>query len=60
MFDFSTNAKQKEAWLFLEIVWEGPEYLCEQVERVERERAKPNKNFAYWKRKRGQRRVALI
>jgi hypothetical protein len=47
MFDFSTNAKQKEAWLFLETVWEGLEYLCQQVERVEMERAKPNKNFAY-------------
>ena len=54
MFDFSTNAKQKEAWLFLETVWEGLEYLCEQVERAEKERAKSlglseetAKNFAY-------------
>jgi hypothetical protein len=46
-FDFSTKARRKEAWLFLDTVWEGLEYLCEQVERVERERAKPDKNFAY-------------
>jgi len=31
-FDFSTKARRKEAWLFLDIVWEGLEYLCEQVE----------------------------
>ena len=47
MFDFSSNAKQKEAWLFLDTLWQGLEYLCQQVERVERERAKPDKNFAY-------------
>jgi hypothetical protein len=47
MFDFSSNAKQKEAWLFLDTLWQGLEYLCQQVERVERERAKPDKNFTY-------------
>jgi hypothetical protein len=31
----------------LDTVWEGLEYLCEQVERVEMERVKPDKNFAY-------------
>jgi hypothetical protein len=46
-FDFSTRACRKEAGDFLNTVWEGLEYLCEQVERVERERAKPDKNFAY-------------
>jgi hypothetical protein len=46
-FDFSTEAHRKEAWLFLNTVWEGLEYLCDQVERVERERAKPDKNFVY-------------
>ena len=45
-FDF-TKAHRKEAWLFLDTVWQGLEYLCAQVERVERERAKPNNNFAY-------------
>jgi hypothetical protein len=45
-FDF-TKAHRKEAWLFLDTVWQGLEYLCQQVERVERERAKPDKNFAY-------------
>jgi hypothetical protein len=38
MFDFSTEARRKEAWLFLETVWQGLEYLCRQVERAERER----------------------
>jgi hypothetical protein len=54
MFDFSTNAKQKEAWLFLETVWEGLDYLYQQVERAERERAQSlgltdetAKNFSY-------------
>lgn len=47
MFDFSTKADRKEAGDFLDTVWQGLEYLCEQVERVERERAKPDKNFAY-------------
>jgi hypothetical protein len=54
MFDFSTNAKQKEAWLFLETLWEGLEYLSEQVERAEKERAQSlglthetAKNFGY-------------
>jgi hypothetical protein len=47
MFDFSTKADRKEAAVFLDIVWEGLEYLCEQVERVERERAKSlGLNFA--------------
>src|SRR2546423_14456319 len=46
MFDFFTKADRKEAWLFLEILWEGLEYLCQQVERVEGERAKSGKNFA--------------
>jgi hypothetical protein len=47
MFDFSTNAKRKEAWLFLEVLWEGLEYLCQQVQQEERERARSGKNFAY-------------
>jgi hypothetical protein len=47
MFDFSTKAHRKEAWLFLETVWKGLEYLCQQVQREERERAKTGKNFAY-------------
>jgi len=48
MFDFSTNAKQKEAWLFLETLWKGLEYLCQQVERSEKERAEETgKNFGY-------------
>ena len=47
MFDFSTKADRKEAAVFLDIVWEGLEYLCEQVERVEKERAKSlGLNFA--------------
>ena len=46
-FDFSTKAHRKEAWFFLDTLWQGLEYLCEQVERVETERAKPDKNFAY-------------
>src|SRR6266481_7916132 len=45
MFDFSTKADRKEAADFLETVWQGLEYLCEHVERVERERAKSGKNF---------------
>jgi hypothetical protein len=45
-FDF-TKAHRNEAWLFLDTVWQGLEYLCKQVDRVERERAKPDKNFAY-------------
>jgi hypothetical protein len=52
-FDF-TKADRKEAWLFLETVWHGLEYLCEQVEREEKERAKSlglseeaTKNFGY-------------
>lgn len=45
-FDF-TKAHRKEAWLFLDTVWQGLEYICQQVERVERERAKPDKNCAY-------------
>lgn len=45
-FDF-TKAHRKEAWLFLKTVWQGLEYLWEQVHREERERAKSGKNFAY-------------
>jgi hypothetical protein len=48
MFDFSTKAHRKEAWAFLETMWEGLEYLCHQVEQEERERAaKLGKNVAY-------------
>jgi hypothetical protein len=48
MFDFSTNAKHKEACLFLETLWKGLEYLCQQVERLEKERAEETgKNFGY-------------
>jgi hypothetical protein len=54
MFDFSTNAKQKEAWLFLETLWQGLEYLCQQVARAETERTQSlgltdetAKNFGY-------------
>ncbi len=48
MFDFSTKAHRKEAWLFLDTVWQGLEYLNEQVERAEKERAKSlGLNFAY-------------
>jgi hypothetical protein len=54
MFDFSTNAKHKEAGLFLETLWKGLDYLCQQVDRAERERSKSfgwteetAKNFAY-------------
>jgi hypothetical protein len=48
MFDFSTNAKEKEAWYFLDTVWKGLEYLCQQVERLEKERIeKTGKNFGY-------------
>jgi hypothetical protein len=39
MFDFSTNAKQKDAWLFLGTLWEGLEYLSQQVEQLETTRA---------------------
>jgi hypothetical protein len=46
-FDFSTKAHRKEAWFFLDTLWQGLDYLCEQVGRVETERAKPDKNFAY-------------
>src|SRR5207249_3981423 len=48
MFDFSTKAHRKEAWLFLDTVWQGLEYLSEQVERAEKERAKSlGLNFGY-------------
>src|SRR4029077_18258510 len=40
-------ADRKEAGDFLDTVWQGLEYLCQEVQRVERERAKPDKNFAY-------------
>ena len=47
-FDFSTKAYRKEAWLFLETVWKGLDYLCQQVGKEETERAaKSGKNFAY-------------
>ena len=29
------KAHRKEAWLFLETVWKGLEYLCQQVEKEE-------------------------
>lgn len=46
-FDF-TQAHRKEAWLFLETVWQGLEYLCEHVEKEETKRvAESGKNFAY-------------
>ena len=52
-FDF-TKAHRNEAWLFLDTVWQGLEYLCKQVERAEKERAKSlglseeaAKNFGY-------------
>ena len=52
-FDF-TKAHRKEAWLFLDTVWQGLEYLCKQIERAEKERVKSlglseedAKNFAY-------------
>jgi hypothetical protein len=48
MFDFSTNAKHKEACLFLKTLWKGLDYLCQQVEQEETERvAKTGKNFGY-------------
>jgi hypothetical protein len=48
MFDFSTNAKEKEAWYVLGTVWKGLEHLCEQVERLESQRARETgKNFGY-------------
>jgi hypothetical protein len=47
MFDFSIKADRKEAAVFLDTVWQGLAYLCEQVERVEQERGKSRKNFAY-------------
>ena len=48
MFDFSTKADRKEAALFLDTVWQGLEYLCQQVEQEKRKRvAKHGKNFAY-------------
>jgi hypothetical protein len=40
MFDFASNAKHKEAAHFLETFWKGLDYLCQQVERAERERGK--------------------
>jgi hypothetical protein len=52
-FDF-TKADRGEAWLFLDTVWQGLEYLCIQVELAEKERAKSlglseeaAKNFGY-------------
>lgn len=47
MLDFSMTATHKEATHFLDTVWQGLEYLCEQVEQEERKRAaKFGKNFA--------------
>ena len=47
MFDFSTNAVRPEAAVFLATVWQGLAYLCEQVEQMEKERAKSlGLNFA--------------
>jgi hypothetical protein len=46
MFQFSTKAQQTEAWLFLEIVWQGLEYLHQQVQRMEVERGL-TENFSY-------------
>ena len=39
MFDSSTKADPKEAWLFLDTMWQGLEHLCQQVEKAELERA---------------------
>jgi hypothetical protein len=48
MFDFSTKARRKDAGDFLGTVWKGLEYLCQQVERLEKERVeKTGKNFGY-------------
>jgi hypothetical protein len=54
MFDFSIKAHRKEAWLFLDMVWQGLEYLCQQVKRAEMESAQSlgltvedAKNFSY-------------
>ena len=48
MFDFSTKARRKEAGDFLDTAWKGLDYLCQQVEAAERERAKSlGKNFGY-------------
>jgi hypothetical protein len=48
MFDFTSKADRKEAAIFLETVWQGLEYLFQQVEQEETERvAKTGKNFAY-------------
>ena len=48
MLDFSKKAHRKEAAVFLDTVWQGLEYLCEQVGRVEKERvAKSGKSFGY-------------
>lgn len=48
MFDFSTNAQRKEAAIFLDTVWQGLEYLCQQIEQEESKRvAETGKNFAY-------------
>jgi hypothetical protein len=47
MFDFASTATHPEAAHFLGIFWKGLDYLCQQVERVEQERAKSTgKNFA--------------
>lgn len=39
MFASSTKAQERDAWLLLDILWEGLEHLCQQVERAEMERA---------------------
>jgi hypothetical protein len=38
MFDLSAKAQRAEAGDFLETIWQGLEYLCQQVERIERKR----------------------
>jgi hypothetical protein len=48
MFDFSTKAHRKEACDFLDTMWKGLEYLCQQVERLEKEHTEETgKNFGY-------------
>jgi hypothetical protein len=45
-FDFSTKARRKEAWLFVDTVWEGLDYIDQQVRRIEVERGLTD-NFSY-------------
>jgi hypothetical protein len=47
MFDFSTKVDKPEAGVVLDTLWQGLEYLCEQVKQVEKERANSHGlNFA--------------